>query len=116
MKNTQNSRPKKMTILFFVYFGTHNNKTIQFINKPVFLFSFFPCFCFAFISKQQQQQKSSLYTISVCYGWALQKLYAILLTRRRLFPRLISLIDFTIHIFCVICAYYYERIILISIS
>jgi hypothetical protein len=26
-------------------------KSIQFINKPVFLFWFFPCFCFAFISK-----------------------------------------------------------------
>jgi hypothetical protein len=46
-----------MTILFFVYFGTHNNK-IDTIYKQtrVFVYSFFPCCCFAFISKQQQQK------------------------------------------------------------
>jgi hypothetical protein len=33
---------KQMTILFFVYFGTHN---------AVFLFLFLPCCCFGFISK-----------------------------------------------------------------
>jgi hypothetical protein len=53
---------KKMTILFFVDFGTHNNK-IHTIYKQirVFVFIFSMFFCFAFISKQQQQKKSSFY-------------------------------------------------------
>jgi hypothetical protein len=48
-------------------------KSIQFINKLLFLFSFFPCCCFVFISKQQQQQKIViLCTFLVGYAWALR--------------------------------------------
>jgi hypothetical protein len=57
-----------MTILFFVYFGTHNNKIHIIINKPVFLFSVFPCCCFAFISKQQQQKNHHfIYDLSMLW-------------------------------------------------
>jgi hypothetical protein len=43
-------------------------KSIQFINKPVFLFSFFPCCCFDFISKQQQQKnRHFIYDLSMLW-------------------------------------------------
>jgi hypothetical protein len=45
-------------------------KSIQFINKPVFLLSFFPYCCFAFISKQQQQNNRHFiyYLRMLCLG------------------------------------------------
>jgi hypothetical protein len=56
---------KKMTCLF--WYASYA-KSIQFINKPVFLFSFFPCCCFAFISKQQQQKNHHfIYDLSMLY-------------------------------------------------
>jgi hypothetical protein len=54
-----------MTILFFVYFGTHNNK-IHTIYKQTNVFVLF------LLAKQQQQKIVILYTISVRYAWALQ--------------------------------------------
>jgi hypothetical protein len=55
--------PKKITILFFMYFGTHSNKihTIYFVHVVVLLL----------LAKQQQLKIVNLYTISVCYAWAL---------------------------------------------
>jgi hypothetical protein len=47
---------KKWRFYFLFILVRTTTKSIQFINKPVFLFSFFPCCCFAFISKQQQQK------------------------------------------------------------
>jgi ABC-type microcin C transport system permease subunit YejE len=42
---------KKITFYFLFILVRTTSKSIQFINKPVFLFWFFPCCCFAFISK-----------------------------------------------------------------
>jgi hypothetical protein len=65
---------KKMTILFFVYFGTHNNK-IHTIYKQISNFVwFFTCCCFAFISKAATtKNRKFIYDhVTVCYAWALQ--------------------------------------------
>jgi predicted nucleic acid-binding Zn finger protein len=59
---------KKMTILFFVYVGTHNNKIH---TNQCFCFDFFHVVVLLLLAKQQQQKIINLYTISVCYAWAL---------------------------------------------
>jgi hypothetical protein len=52
---------KKNDDFFFVYFGTHNNK----IHTIFFIFSMF---CFAFISKQQQQKNCHfIYDLSMLW-------------------------------------------------
>jgi hypothetical protein len=63
---------KKMTILFFVYFGTHNNK-IHTIYKQtsVFVLVFSHVVVLVLLPKQQQQKSVNLYTISVSYAWAM---------------------------------------------
>jgi hypothetical protein len=62
----------KMTILFFVYFGTPYKlyKSIQFIHKPVFLFWFFPCCCFGFTNKAATtKNRQIIYDLSMlCLG------------------------------------------------
>jgi hypothetical protein len=56
-------------IFYFLFILVRTTtKSIQFINKPVFLFSFFPCCCFAFISKQQQQKnRHFIYDLSMIF-------------------------------------------------
>jgi hypothetical protein len=58
---------KKKYDLFFLFILVRTTtKSIQFIKKPVFLFSFFLCCCFAFISRQQQQKNLHfIYDISM---------------------------------------------------
>jgi hypothetical protein len=60
-----------MTILFLVYFGTHNNKVHTIFKKTsVFVLIFFHGVVYLLLAKQQQQKIVILYTISVCYAWA----------------------------------------------
>jgi hypothetical protein len=67
---------KKITIFFFLILVRTTTKSIQFINKPVFLFSFLPCCCFAFIIKQQQQKNLHfIYDLSMlCLGLAFRRI------------------------------------------
>jgi hypothetical protein len=46
---------QKSTILFFVYFGTHNNK-IHTIYKPTSVFVFFHVVVLVLLAKQQQKK------------------------------------------------------------
>jgi hypothetical protein len=48
-------------------------KSIQFINKPVFMFRFFHVVVLVLLAKQQQRKIVNFYTISVCYAWALKE-------------------------------------------
>jgi hypothetical protein len=57
--------------LLFILVHT-TTKSIQFINKPVFLLSYFIVDILLLLAKQQQQKSVNLYTISVCYAWALE--------------------------------------------
>jgi hypothetical protein len=57
---------KKWWFYFLFVLVRTTTKSIQFINKPVFLFSFFPCCYFAFISKQQQQ-KNRHFIYDLCH-------------------------------------------------
>jgi hypothetical protein len=62
---------KKWRYYFLFILVRTTTKSIQFTNKPVFLLLFFPCWYFAFISKAATIKIVNLYTISVCYAWAL---------------------------------------------
>jgi hypothetical protein len=61
---------KKMTILVFVYFGTHNSKIYTFYKQTrdfVFIFSML---LFCFYSKQQQQKNRHFIYDMLCLGFA----------------------------------------------
>jgi hypothetical protein len=66
------SRPQKKNDDIFILFilVRTTTKSIQFINKPVFLLSFFPCWYFAFISKGATTKKRQfIYDLSMlCLG------------------------------------------------
>jgi hypothetical protein len=72
MLHVSMSRPKqikkKLRFYFLFILVRTTTKSMQFINKPVFLFLFFPCCCFAFISKQQQQKnRHFIYDLSMLW-------------------------------------------------
>jgi hypothetical protein len=92
VKNKVQKFEKKMTILFFVYFGTYNNK-IHTIYKQtsvfvlvfsMFLFWFFPCCCFGFISKAATTKNLQfIYDLSMlCLGLG-KKLHKILIVYKK---------------------------------
>jgi hypothetical protein len=58
-------RKKNDDFIFCFLLVRTTTKSIQFINKPVFLFWFFPCCVFGFISKAATTKIVNLYTISV---------------------------------------------------
>jgi hypothetical protein len=59
---------KKLRFYYLFILVRTTTKSIQFINKPVFLISFFPCCCFAFISKQQHQKnRHFIYDLSMLW-------------------------------------------------
>jgi hypothetical protein len=61
---------------FFV-FGTHNNKIHTFYKKQLFLFWFFPCCCFAFISKAATTKNLQfIYDLSMLGPWYRPELFA----------------------------------------
>jgi membrane-associated HD superfamily phosphohydrolase len=66
-----------MPILCFAFLVRTTTKSIQFINRPVFLFLFFHVVVLLLLTKQQQQKIINSYTISACYAWALVKIHAI---------------------------------------
>jgi hypothetical protein len=61
---------KKKDDFFFVYFGPHNNKSIQFINKPVFLFHFFHVdFLLLLANSNNNKNRHFIYVLSMlCLG------------------------------------------------
>jgi hypothetical protein len=78
---------KKMTILFFVYFGTHNNKIHTIYKQASVFVLIFPCCCFGFISKAATtKNRQFIYDLSMlCLG--LDKNIKIFRNRSRyLFP------------------------------
>jgi hypothetical protein len=62
---------KKRRFYFLFILVRTTTKSIQFMNKPVFLFWFFPCCCFAFISKAATtKNRQFIYDLSMLW-WGL---------------------------------------------
>jgi hypothetical protein len=66
MKNSD-----KMTILFFVYFGTHNNKIHKIYKQTSVFVLVFACCCFDFINKAATtKNRQFIYDLSMlCLGF-----------------------------------------------
>jgi hypothetical protein len=62
----------KLRLYFLFILELTTTKSIQFINKPVFLFKFFPCCCFGLISKAATTKpRQFIYDLSMlCLGLA----------------------------------------------
>jgi hypothetical protein len=60
---------KKLRFYSLFILERPTTKSIQFINKPVFLFWFFHVVVLVLPAKQQQQ-KSSIYIFDICLGLA----------------------------------------------
>jgi hypothetical protein len=69
---TQGPSIRKMNYYFifikFLFWYTTQTKSIQFINKPLFLFWLFPCYCFGFISKAATtKNRQFIYDLSLLW-------------------------------------------------